>query len=254
MKELGNLFDPYERQARLFPAVLTLAPALLLVLAVFPSAGLSEFPKGFVAALLLLALCYVLAGLARAAGKRVQQELYAQWRGEPTTSMLRHRDATLNPITKKRYHDVLSAMFGVPWPSLEDEVADPIATDVTYSSSVDMLRNRRRGDAHRLVLVESTAYGFRRNMYGLKIPATVIAIACATVAAAMVLVQLNGCSSSGGCIAKMAGDYRYVLVLVVNLVVAVAWLALVRKCWVKQAAHDYARALLGSLDTETASG
>jgi hypothetical protein len=95
LKELGNLFDPYERQARLFPAVLTLAPVLLLALAVYPSAGLSEFPKGFVAALLLLALCYVLAGLARAAGKRVQRELYVQWSGEPTTSMLRHRDATL---------------------------------------------------------------------------------------------------------------------------------------------------------------
>jgi hypothetical protein len=248
MKEITNLLDPYDRRARLFPIVLVSLPALLLLPALSSSVAFLEYPNGLLAAAVLLAVCYLLTGFARSAGKRVQPQLISSWGGEPTTAMLRHRDSTLNPVTKNRYREVLSTMFGVHLPSEDEELAHPSRADLAYSSVVAMLRARRRGEPHGLVLVENAAYGFRRNLYGLRLPAIFLALLCAIIAGAVMWADVVGHSISAMWIVVTGSDRQLAAALIVDLLIAIAWVAVVRQGWVHESARDYATALLGTLD------
>jgi FtsH-binding integral membrane protein len=251
LKDFTKLFDPYERQARLFPVVLTLVPIFLVIATAYPMVLLSEFPKNVVTVVFVLAIAYVLSGSARMAGKKAEAELFESWGGAPTTAILRHRDATLDDLTKRRYQTALSGMMtGTSWPSVADEAADPVAADATYASAVALLRARRRTDVDRIVLAENTAYGFRRNTYGLKTIALLIALIGAAIAAALVVAQLRGVSLEMSA-AKIDHQPKYVLLLLSNIALALWWWHAVRPTWVCQAAYDYARALLSTLDAET---
>lgn len=251
MNDLPKLFDPYERQARLFPAVLMLVPVLLVVAFVYPSSLLGEFPKNAIVAVVILALAYALAGFARTAGKSVEAKLYAEWGGAPTTVMLRHRDATLDPMTKIRYHTALIRMTtGIPWPSADDEAADPTTADAAYASAVGVLRARRRGDDYRLLLAENATYGFRRNVYGLRTTAIIVALLAGAVAAIPLIAQLRGASSFVGSPLKVANEPRDAVLIIADIAIASIWFGLVRRQWVFQAAREYARTLLNSIDAE----
>jgi hypothetical protein len=251
LNDFAKLFDPYDREAHLFPAVLMLAPALLFVVVAYPKALLGDFPKNVVVIVILLALAYVLSGLARAAGKSVQSRLYDAWGGPPTTTMLRHRDTSLDDVTKGRYHVTLTRMCaGIHWPSATDEAADPTAADATYASAVGVLRARRRGEDYALVLKENASYGFRRNMYGLRLSAIVLALLVAALALGLLIAQIHGSPSSAR-VATIAADPRFGLITLAALTIAVSWFCFVRPSWVRQAARDYARALLNTIDLET---
>jgi hypothetical protein len=249
MESLAKLFDPYNREARVGPAVLVLAPALLLIFVAYPQTVVGEFPKNALAVLILLAAAYLFAGIARSAGKRIEDDLFRKWDGVPTTAMLRQRDTTLDAVTKARYHIRLAEICtDFTWPSTGDEQSDPAAADLKYASAVAALRARRRGDEHANVLRENAQYGFRRNMYGLRPAATVIAILAALCAALLLAHQVIHERTATAILVKLASDPRYALLLTVNAGIAVVWRVLVRQSWVREAARDYARALLNTLD------
>jgi hypothetical protein len=249
MESWAKLFDPYNREARLAPAALMLSPILLSVFVVYPETLFSEFPKNALVMLVLLALAYLIAGFARSAGKRVEEQLHRQWGGMPTTAMLRHRDPAIDTVTKARYHRRLAEICDeIEWPSIEDENANPVAADARYWSAISALRARRRGDEHSNVLRENTQYGFRRNMYGLRVAAISIALIAALYAVASIAEQTIHEKSFAAMFAKVASEPRYSVLLFANSAIAIAWAIVVRQSWVYQAASDYARALLNTLD------
>ncbi len=253
MESLAKLFDPYNREARLAPAVLTIAPVLLVAFVAYPKTLASEFPKNAFVVLIILAVAYLVAGIARSSGKRVEGWLYHQWGGMPTTSLLRHRDAVLDDVTKARYHLRLAEICpDFMWPSIADERLDPANADLKYASATAALRARRRGDEHASVLRENAQYGFRRNTYGLRTAAITIAAIAASAAAVLLAQQVTHERSPGAILAMLAADPRFALLLVVNAGIAISWAVLVRQSWVREAANDYARALLNTLDLPTA--
>src|SRR2546423_272969 len=80
---LATLFDSYNRQARLYPALLTFFPLLAFFLLNIPSAA--GAPQSLVGLAISCGALFFLADYARSRGKRLEQELLIDWGGWPTT-------------------------------------------------------------------------------------------------------------------------------------------------------------------------
>src|SRR6266496_2103257 len=123
MIDFSNLFDRYARNARLYPALLTLFPVFVTILVLFPMVYESVW-----SAIVSLAIgCGVLMFLAsnvRYLGRKKQQLLYELWGGKPTTVWLRHSDRNLDALTKQRYHAFLSKhILDLKMPTPSEETA-----------------------------------------------------------------------------------------------------------------------------------
>ena len=73
--------DKYSRQARLYPALILLTPALLLVIALFPGLLTNEIGKILLTILFSVGALYFLASLSRTAGKKTERRLLERWGG-----------------------------------------------------------------------------------------------------------------------------------------------------------------------------
>src|SRR5665213_3904398 len=86
MTSLGQLFDSYGRQARLYPALLTLLPALVLVIACYPALLVGGIGAALITLATTCGVIFFLADVARAQGRRVEQALLREWGGWPTSA------------------------------------------------------------------------------------------------------------------------------------------------------------------------
>lgn len=166
MRALFDLLtDPYDRQARATPALMVVLPLLLPVVANY---GLKH--PALTAILAVMSSCgaiYTLSSIARGRGKVLETKLVAEWGGLPTTIALRHRDKHLDSVTKRGYHEAITAKLGIKMPSAEEEKLDPEAADEAYKAVGVKLRELTRHDK-KLLLKENIAYGFHRNMVAMK--------------------------------------------------------------------------------------
>jgi hypothetical protein len=96
--------DRYDIEARHAPAALTVLPVMIVAFYLVPEFRTSfVLPATFTAAA-AAAIYALLARAARARGREIQERLYANWGGAPTTTLLRHSDDRLPLPTKERYH------------------------------------------------------------------------------------------------------------------------------------------------------
>ncbi len=163
---LGGLVDPYELKARIFPGLLVVLPLLVPLICVFGARN-----PTLTAVVGLLSGCgaiYGIASVARGRGKAVEERLVAEWGGMPTTRMLRHRDTTLEATSRALYHTLFHSKLRMALPTVAEEQADPAAADDKYKGAVRQLREATRGKSYSLLLKENIAYGFHRNMRGVR--------------------------------------------------------------------------------------
>lgn len=173
----AKLFDPYERQARLYPGLLVVAPVAVVFVCLAAPGNL--WGSTLVSVLVACGAAYALGRVARDAGKRLQDELFAKWGGAPTTQVLRHSDSVIDAHTKARYHKVLSKGIGKTLPTQEAEVADPRAADDFYRAGTTWLLGQTRDTkAFPLVFKENIAFGFQRNALGLRRGGVVVSALC----------------------------------------------------------------------------
>ncbi|MBX3673897.1 MAG: hypothetical protein KF776_13025 [Burkholderiales bacterium] len=168
MNLLNLITDPYDRQARLYPAILLIAPVALSAVAI-----LTERLTGLhtIGALLIgLGGAFLLTQLARDAGKRGEKTLFEKWGGIPSVAIFRHSDSRLDSSTKARYHKKVAALVKeAKAPTEEQERADPVAADEVYSAWSNYLRvNTRDTNKFALLFKENVNYGYRRNVWGLR--------------------------------------------------------------------------------------
>jgi hypothetical protein len=257
MVDWSKLFDPYSRQARLFPGLLTLFPIILTAIAWFPRLVTSSWGATLVTVGTSCGLLYGLTVLSRSRGKKVEKRLLAEWGGWPTTIWLRHREEHLPPPVLARYHAFFAK--NVPLfvaPTAAQEKADPKAADGMYASAVKWLQERCRGKAFPLVEKENAEYGFRRNLLGLK-PIGIAACLAALLISALAIVWrydhiIPAISSlSMPLLLKALATIKPAAIgaVCVDLAALVAWFAIVRDDWVRDAGDQYARALLACCDT-----
>ena len=165
----GNLMiGSYERKARLYPALLLIAPVVAAAVAML-SAKLSGL-QSLGAAIIGCGGAFLLTQLARDSGLKKQQGLFEIWGGLPSVTIFRHRDTRLDAITKTRYHKKLVALVKeAKAPTAEQEQNDPTAADAIYAAWSNYLRaNTRDTKKFALLFQENVSYGYRRNVWGLR--------------------------------------------------------------------------------------
>lgn len=233
---MNNPLDAYTMKARLVPAVIAGAPAFAFV-AIFVSWGSLGFTH-LIAGTALTVLFAVFADVARRRGKAIEPLLIEQMGGLPSTTTLRHRDETYDVDTKAGYHAFIAAKLGKPAPTAMEEAADPTAADRYYGRGATWLReNSRDAKKFDILLSENISYGFRRNLFGLKLPGFLLNAAIVATCLA-ILCHRRPVDLSNGFDAKLLA------VVVIAVLHAIYLVFFVTEAGVFEAARTYARQLL----------
>lgn len=242
-----RLADPYDRQARLYPALLAIAPAVLTASTLY--AAHATLLTSAAALLVTCGVMFWLANLARDRGKALESDLFHAWGGKPSVQLLRHSDMRIDAVTKQRYHAALSTALRVHLPSAEVEARETGHANAVYESATKWLLEQTR-DTRRFALLfkENIAYGFRRNMLGLKPYGTSISIASFFwTLATSGLTQTNQLSSIPDRLAILPPGQ---LVAIAGTAFLTAlWLVGTTKAKVKIAAFAYAERLLAACES-----
>ena len=252
IESVTKFADPYDRQARLYPALLVLAPVVLVLLCFYaPHASMLTN-----AALVLIAcgVLFWLANLARDCGKKQEAKLFSKWGGKPSTQLLRHRDNTIDPVTKQRYHAVLSDGMRIAFPTAEEERDQPDRADHLYESATRwMLEQTRDSSRFSLLLSENIAYGFRRNMLGVKyIGVFVAASACGW--AVIRSITVLPAQSPSFALQVLDLPAQNAIAIAGCLLLVFMWVVGTTKDRVQTAAFAYATRLLSACDQFTKNG
>ena len=244
---LARVTDPYERQARLWPALLAFLPIILTTYLLY-GPKLSVLTNGAV----VIASCgglYLLANICRERGKRLEPKLFENWGGKPSTQLLRHRDKTIEGVTKHRYHAFLSRKINVAFPDEAQESSDSKAADEVYQSGVRWLLNQTRDtEKFGLLFQENITYGFRRNALGLR-PVS-LSVAIAAMAWVLVVQGVISFSSTRPLNLQMfsATPAEAIVSLLAAVVMFVVWYLVFTESSVRAAAFTYAETLLRACD------
>lgn len=174
------MFDTYNLRARLYPAVLGVAPALALA-AIGISWDEISLPQ-IVATAAVGVLFFTFADIARRFGKRVERKFFKDNSGKPFPKILRHHDDRFDNEAKSRYCTWLASRLGEQRPTVEEETVNPNSADAFYNRCGIWLRERTRDTKRfRVLFEENITYGFRRNLYGLRWPVLGLNIVIVTV-------------------------------------------------------------------------
>lgn len=237
----GSFLDPYDRKARLYPALLVmLVPvvALTLVAPVFSSqlAGLASLAVALGGLMLL-------SSLGREWGKRKEPQLFQDWGGTPTTLMLLRTTTGLDHVTLDRYQRVLEGKIaGLTFLDSADEESQRPKAAATCESAVKWLREATRDSKKfALIFAENTNYGFRRNLLGVRPLAIVMCVLT------LMATALHAWLGSSGNLSAIAGQsWASAAVACVGILV---WCCVVNAEFVKTTAFAYATALLAACDS-----
>lgn len=247
---VAKVTDPYERPARLYPALLALLPLLVLIMLLYGPKATAL--TGAVTVAVSCGGLYLTTNLCREFGKRLEGKLYKKWDGKPTTQLLRHRDTNIEAVTKLRYHAFLAGKINVTFPDKAQEASNPAAADDVYQSGVRWLLNHTRPEDSKkfdLIFKENVAYGFRRNALGMKPLGLVVAVGSLLWVLAIegVIVGSNHRFIDLAAISRMPEPAT--ASLIVSSVMIVAWLLFFTKASAHTAAFTYAETLLRACDS-----
>ena len=239
MNPINLISDTYERKARLYPALLLVAPVIIVVLAML-STKLSAV-ESMTAGVVGFGGAFLLTQVARDAGKKREKQLFVEWGGLPSIAIFRHSDDRLDPVTKARYHKKLSSLVKeTKAPSVDEEKVDPVAADVIYSAWSHYLRvSTRDTKKFSLLFHENVNYGYRRNIVGLRPIGIVVCILSLLAAVARIYVVYNSTGQWDVAVLGASGLCAILLLL---------WLFRFRPDWVRVPAEAYAARLAESVE------
>jgi hypothetical protein len=247
---VAKVTDPYDRQARLYPALLCLLPLLALV-ALLYAPNVSAL-TGVVTLAVSCGGLFLMTNICREMGKRLEGKLYREWGGKPTTQLLRHRDGIIDSVTKLRYHTFLAEKINAEFPNAALEKNDPDKADEAYQSGARWLLDHTRpngGKKFDLLFRDNVAYGFRRNALGARPLGVTIACGCLV----WVLVKEHVLFNVGGKIVdwQVLGQLSPAAIasLAVSGVMLLVWLFFFTKTSLRTCAFSFAETLLRTCDT-----
>lgn len=250
ISESINLFDDYNRKARLYPALLTIGPFFWTVAAFDPNLIIGSLSHVLSSLILFSGALTLLSNLARWRGKISERTLIEKWGGWPSTSLLRHRDVTIESFTKARYHRELETICeGLKMPTEEEEKINPSEADARYRSATRRLIEKRREKKYQLLHSENAQYGFRRNLLGLKSSAlTILCLMTLFAGVALAYGTHTPISNWESFYVDIRERQPLYLLLVANILAIIVWIWAIRPSFVKQASEEYALALFRTLD------
>jgi hypothetical protein len=246
---VSKVTDPYDRQARLYPALLCLLPLLALIALLY--APYVSALTGVVTIAISCGGLFLMTNICREMGKRLEEKLFREWGGKPTTQLLRYRDGTIDSVTKRRYHAFLAAKINTPFPDLNQELLDPAKADEAYQSGARWLLDHTRPDKGKfdLLLRENVTYGFRRNALGVRPLAITVALGCLLWALAkeQIIFGTNRRVFEWSSLAQLSPGA--IASLAASAVMFLVWVFFFTKTSLRTSAFTFAQTLLRTCDT-----
>lgn len=240
MNPINLITDNYERKARLYPGLVLIAPIVITLIGV-ASAKLSTV-ESLGTALAGCGGAFLVAQLARDAGKKREKRWFETWGGMPSVAIFRHRDGRIDSITKARYHAHLTALVkDAKAPTAGEETSDPSSADQVYTAWSSYLRIHTRDTKNfPLVFQENVSYGFRRNVCGLRsIGIGVSALSFAGGIAWLYRSHLSGLTATPESLGALACTFVFLLL----------WVFRFKPDWVRIPADAYAERLAETVDS-----
>ena len=229
MTDLLKLTDPYERKARLYPALLCFMPFVIAIATSSPQ--VSDWAIGLTSILTTFGGIYLLSNLARDRGKALENRLFEYFGGIPSIVVLRYSNSLIPEPRKVRIHKLLEKLSGIKAPEKSFEKESPTKTDDIYKSWSDILRNKSRdNERYNLLFKENINYGFRRNLFSLKWHCVSSAIISLII---LIFNDLN--------LTKTTQIEFFSLIFII-LYISV-FLFIINRSWVKVVAFEYAKRL-----------
>jgi hypothetical protein len=227
--------DAYERRARLAPGLLALVAVAFTITAL----GLRKVPTISIVVSLLSAAGgpILLASYVRKVGLEAQGQLWSLWGGPPTTTLLRLRETSENPLQRDIWRQALEAVTGVGLANAQTEDADRVAADNAIGAAINQLRAMTRTDQFVMVAEENKNYGYHRNLYGLRKFGRGVAGICAAVLIGASIWRATTAAHTFQLDGLIAG-------LVIDLALLLMWIVLPSADQVRQAGIRYAEQLL----------
>ena len=235
---LKKFTDPYERKARLYPALLAAFPVIFLI-ALYTD-WLTFDVENAVYIMVAAAGLFWLTGKTRELGKVVENRLVAEWGGMPSIALLRHRDSVLDLYTKQRYHKNAKVLADIDLPNPSEEERDPVDADERYRAVTTALLSKTRDtNQYSLLFKENINYGFWRNLRGVRPIACALAVFIAALGLWFDRTRLTNLQPPDGI---------ELTLIVAGTVMLFAWVSTVTDEAVRRAAQNYAKRLLEALD------
>ncbi len=156
-------------------------------------------------------------------------------------------------MTKRAYHAALQELApDFRLPDASAEARDPDAADGIYRAVIRRLIDLRRGPKYPLIHNDNIAYGFWRNLLGMKGAALVLAVCASASIVVTRITQMTTGNTTLWAIARDAPPFQ-----VAALVLLFLWIAflliIVRPPRVWDAGAAYAERLLASLPPPVSS-
>lgn len=162
--------DKYSRVARLYPAIISLIPALLLSIGLVEN-ELTQILGEILSVRVLgcvsinVAALFLLIQTNRFVGKEIFEKLYFEDElCMPTTDMLLPLSTTISPNLRKKIAEQCISDFGLALPTVEEQEADDLLARRRVIEIVALIRQKVRGGY--LLLQHNIEYGFVRNLIG----------------------------------------------------------------------------------------
>jgi hypothetical protein len=240
-----QLLDPYGRQARLYPALITIFPVVLLIVVWFPA--LWSTWGALVSLASSFGLILLLSQIARDRGKRLESGLYKTWGGKPSVALLRHSDHRIDDHTKARYLAFLKGQLPeLALPTAAEEDANAEKADVAYASVTAWLLTKTRDTKiFSLLFRENISYGFRRNLWGLKPLGAAVAVFATCVSTAIIIYQYS--------VDHTVPTPEVATATTIVWLLSIFWIVVVTPLWVRLPADAYGTQLLAACDTLNSS-
>jgi hypothetical protein len=223
----GIGLDRYDLNARLRPALFVLLPVLVTALFWLPQ--VRTFAGAIVSFLSACGVLYFLSQAARQRGRAVERKLGDRVGRAHSARMLTHADDTINVETKGRYYTYLRS-HGRVLSTPDEEIAAPREAVDRARGAIDWLLEHTRPAARTSLLFdENIAYGFRRNLYGMKPIALALCVLVFAIHSSLLWVR------------PVDPDIFWtgVVLLIALPVFATCWLFLVTKSFVEDASQSY---------------
>jgi hypothetical protein len=247
---VAKVADPYDRQARLYPALLCLLPLMALIALLYGTNASAL--TGVISIAVSCGGLLLMTNICREMGKRLEDKLYRKWGGKPTTQLLRHRDGIIDSITKRRYHAFLGAKLNFAFPDADFEKNDPAKADEAYQSGARWLLDHTRPDEGKkfdLLFRDNITYGFRRNALGVRPLGIIIAIGCLL----WVLFKAHILFGTGGTIVDWTALDQLSAASIASLaasgVMLLIWVFFFTTTSLRTCAFSFAETLLRTCDT-----
>lgn len=154
-----NIFDSYERYARVYPGLLLVFPFVIACWSITPLMEGKIVAKLTANSAFVMALFILSSNIVRGFGKKIEPKIWKQWGGPPSTRFLRKENTTIAREIKDRFYQKILRETGI-------DLANDLTDKRIEQAFMFVRETLRRKDKQGLWIKSNKEYGFARNLLG----------------------------------------------------------------------------------------